>query len=404
MQAGNTAIQIEHVWKRYGLPLMPAIRHAVARLRGSAPPPEKWSLRDVNFDIPTGATLGIIGRNGAGKSTLMKILAGVTPPTRGTVRLNGSLFPMIELNAGINTELTGRENVFLLGAVMGFSRQQMTALLPDIEAFCELGEWFDEPVWKYSSGMIARLGFGVAMHIDTDILLIDEVLAVGDLAFQQKCYTQLAKFKANTSKTIILISHNLRQVARLCDTVYIMERGEIIYAGNAEEAVNRYMQTSVSEQKGNYLQPTIETSGVVSLEHIDLFDSQGKPTESVVCGSDLTIKLHFSMQDTTQEPIFGVGITTPDLLVVAGIDSWNIGDYQVGEKTTVTCTFKQLKLLPGSYFVGVGVTSKQGGARLYAARNVRQFQVLANEAEYPTLRHTGLVALDAAWHFESMQT
>ncbi|MBZ0306406.1 MAG: ATP-binding cassette domain-containing protein, partial [Anaerolineae bacterium] len=167
-----TVIRVEGLYKQYGLPLPSPF----SRLRGLTEP--KWSLRDIQFEVRGGETLGIIGYNGAGKSTLLKVLAGVTPPTRGQVEVRGRVFPMIELNAGMNMELTGRENVLLLGILMGMSRAEIRAKLPEIEDFCELGKWFDEAVWKYSSGMLARLGFSVALNVDADILLVDEVLAV----------------------------------------------------------------------------------------------------------------------------------------------------------------------------------------------------------------------------------
>ena len=178
----DVVIRIEGMWKRYGLPIVPALRRGWRALRGRGPGNEDaWVLRDVNLEVRRGETLGIIGRNGAGKSTMLKVLAGVTPPTRGRVEVRGRIFPMIELNAGVHPELTGRENVHLLGAVMGLGRREVRAKLPAIENFCELGEWFDKPVRMYSSGMLARLGFAVAINVDSDIIMVDEVFAVGDL-------------------------------------------------------------------------------------------------------------------------------------------------------------------------------------------------------------------------------
>ena len=184
-------IRIEGLWKRYGLPLPEIVRRGWNLLTnknessadlGDGP----WALKDINLEIQKGETIGIVGRNGAGKSTLLKVLAGVTTPTRGRVEIRGRLFPMIELNAGLNMELTGRENVSLLGAVMGLSRRGIESKLPDIEEFTELGDWFDRPVRMYSSGMLARLGFGVAVNIESEVILIDETFAVGDLKFQKQ--------------------------------------------------------------------------------------------------------------------------------------------------------------------------------------------------------------------------
>ncbi len=183
-------IRIEGLWKHYGLPLPRIVRRGwnwlTHKNESSGDSGGPWALKDINLEIRKGETIGIVGRNGAGKSTLLKVLAGVTAPSRGLVEIRGRLFPMIELNAGLNMELTGRENVRLLGAVMGLSRREIESKLPDIEEFTELGDWFDRPVRMYSSGMLARLGFGVAVNIESEIILIDETFAVGDLKFQKQ--------------------------------------------------------------------------------------------------------------------------------------------------------------------------------------------------------------------------
>ena len=191
--SSDIVIKIEGLWKRYGLPI-PDVLGKVRSLLGSANSvgrngeARNWALRDVNLEVRRGETIGIVGRNGAGKSTLLKVLAGVTAPTRGRVEIRGRIFPMIELNAGLHKELTGRENVRLLGAVMGMSRREIELRLPGIEDFTDLGEWFDRPVRMYSSGMLSRLGFGVAVNVESDVILIDETFAVGDLKFQEQKY------------------------------------------------------------------------------------------------------------------------------------------------------------------------------------------------------------------------
>jgi len=252
MSNDDVVIRVAGLWKRYGLPL-PGVyykgRRWLRSLRNSHNPqsaihnPQSddgpWALRDLNLEVHRGETLGIIGRNGAGKSTLLKVLAGVTPPTRGKVDVRGRIFPMIELNAGIHPELTGRENVYLLGAVMGLTRQEMTARMPEIEEFCELGEWFDRPVWKYSSGMLARLGFGVAMNVDAEILLIDEVLAVGDVRFQNRCLGRM-KEQRDAGKTIVFVSHVMDMVQYLCQRVVFLADGSVVGEGDPERLITQY--------------------------------------------------------------------------------------------------------------------------------------------------------------------
>ncbi|MGF1505950.1 MAG: ABC transporter ATP-binding protein, partial [Anaerolineae bacterium] len=211
----SSAIEVNNVWKRYGLPIPEGLRKPLNRLYGKIAMPDQWALQDVSFKVERGDALGIIGRNGAGKSTMLKVLAGVTPATRGTVRMHGTIFPMIELNAGINPELTGRENIYLLGTIMGFTTQEISDRYDVIADFTELEEWLEKPVWLYSSGMKARLGFGVAMNIDAQILLIDEVLAVGDQPFKKKCYNRLEAL-TNEGAAVVFVSHNNRQLERLC--------------------------------------------------------------------------------------------------------------------------------------------------------------------------------------------
>jgi len=227
--ASDWAIQVDAVWKRYGLPLRPWLRRRYDRLRRREGGPAAygpWALRDISFAVRSGEALGVVGKNGAGKSTLLKLIAGVSPATAGQLRVRGRLFPMIELAAGMHNDLTGRENIKLLGAIMGFSPRQMEAKIPEVEAFAELDGWLDKPVWQYSSGMQARLGFSVAVNVDADILLIDEVLSVGDVNFQKKCLNRMDEL-ANSGVTILFVTHNPYSIERLCQRAIYLQDGRI---------------------------------------------------------------------------------------------------------------------------------------------------------------------------------
>lgn len=406
MQVQDTpVIKVESLWKRYGLPLKPFLHRMTMRLLGRDTSEREifgpWSLREIDLEVRQGETIGIIGRNGAGKSTLLKILAGVTPPTYGKVQVNGRVFPMIELNAGLHPELTGRENVYLLGAVMGLDRARITELMPNIEAFCELGVWFDRPVRKYSSGMLSRLGFSVAMNVDCDILLVDEVLAVGDLSFQQKCYNQLARYRGDPTKAVILVSHNVRLIARLCDRAYIFEEGEIIKTGTAEEVVNFYIERTeqIQAQIDNVAQAHIEYAGGISIHTVTMFNGDDEITETIKTGEDIRLRLHYTADEAFEKPIFGIGISSYDLLAIAGVDSWDVGNYVINGEGTIDCSIRELNLLPGTYFVNVTVTSFDGGARIFLGRNLLRFRVIPDEEKYPPLKHTGFVAYLASWDF-----
>lgn len=203
-------------------------------------------LNGVTFNIKKGEFFGIVGRNGSGKSTLLKLLAGIYTPSKGAVRVEGSLTPFIELGVGFNPELTGRENVFLNGALLGFSRQEMEVMYSDIVAFAELEKFMDQKLKNYSSGMQVRLAFSIAIRAKTDILLLDEVLAVGDAAFQRKCYEYFMKLK-RAKKTVILVTHDMGAVRQYCDSAIMIEKGEIVRIGRPDEIAQSYQKLFVTE-------------------------------------------------------------------------------------------------------------------------------------------------------------
>lgn len=227
-------IDVKNVWKSYGLPSLLPWKKRQSRESG-------YAIRDVSFQVRRGGSLGILGRNGAGKSTLLKLLAGVTPPDRGSITVGGRIFPMIELNAGISMELTGRENITLLATIMGFSGRDIRRLEPEIMDFSELEDWIDRPVWQYSSGMLARLAFGIAVHARADILLVDEVLSTGDIMFQKKCYQQVQKL-LSSGVTLLFVSHSPYQVERLCEKALLLSGGRCIASGEAEPIVKKYLR------------------------------------------------------------------------------------------------------------------------------------------------------------------
>ena len=207
------------------------------------------AVKNVSFEVPSGQVLGLIGRNGSGKSTLLKIIAGVYKPTAGKVEVSGALAPMIELGAGFHQDLTGRENILLNGLLMGYSKREMLEREGRIIEFADIGDFIDAPVKQYSSGMQARLAFSVATEIDPDILLIDEILAVGDLAFQLKCFERMQNFRQG-GKTIVFVSHSLDQVARLCDRTLLIEQGTIMADGRPDEVIALYQSSVTAEAVG----------------------------------------------------------------------------------------------------------------------------------------------------------
>ena len=208
---------------------------------------EFWALRDVSFDVAKGEIVGILGRNGSGKSTLLQIICAVMSATEGDVKVNGKIAALLELGAGFNPEFTGRENVILNGAIMGFSRLEMVKMLPDIEKFADIGEFFDQPVKTYSSGMFVRVAFSAAIHVDPEVLIVDEALSVGDASFQHRCFQRIRSFMEQ-GKTILIVSHNTDTLLRICSRGIVLDRGKTHFEGGIEDAVNSYARLLYSPQ------------------------------------------------------------------------------------------------------------------------------------------------------------
>jgi lipopolysaccharide transport system ATP-binding protein len=245
-------LQVDHVSKRYRIRQeeTPSATQQtlMGRLRRLRPPKRDfWALRDVSFEVQRGESLGIIGANGAGKSTILKLLSSITTPTSGEITINGRLSALIEVGSGFHPELTGRENIFLSGSILGMRRREIAAKLESIVEFAGLSEFLDVPVKRYSSGMYVRLGFSIAAHLDPDILLLDEVLAVGDASFQAKCLDRIKELE-RAGTTIVFISHDLAAVERVCDRAILLQRGEVIANGPPLEVIETY--TNLPAQSG----------------------------------------------------------------------------------------------------------------------------------------------------------
>ena len=324
----DVVIKIEGLWKRYGLPLPAVIRKGWnlvrhGRLESGNGEDGPWALRDINLEVRRGETIGIVGRNGAGKSTLLKVLAGVTAPTRGRVEIRGRIFPMIELNAGLHMELTGRENVRLLGAVMGLSRSEMESKLPDIEDFTELGDWFDKPVRMYSTGMLGRLGFGVAVNIESDVVLIDETFSVGDLKFQNKSLARVKEMR-ESGATVLLVSHSLETLQFVARHGILLEQGQLLTTGSSLEAINAY-ETLVFRSEQKRLEHRVRnriSSEEVNIYSARVYGADDQTLNEVPAGEPFGIEVDLKINRPLERPMFSLGI-----LNAAGIlCKWNISE------------------------------------------------------------------------------
>lgn len=269
-----------------------------------ARPQEFWAVRDVSFEVRRGEALGIIGHNGAGKSTILKLLSSITAPTSGEIEINGRLSALIEVGSGFHQELTGRENIYLNGSILGMRRREITEKLDRILDFAGVRQFIDVPVKRYSSGMYVRLGFSIAAHLDPDILLLDEVLAVGDAAFQAKCLQRIEDLK-RAGTTIVFISHDLSAVERLCDRVLLLNRGEIIADGFPFDVITRYQRISA-----NYL-PAISLEAVAGNESrgaeitsVTFYDFEGRETRAFRTGEPFKVCIECVAQGWIQDAVF----------------------------------------------------------------------------------------------------
>ena len=312
MDNNELAISVQNVDKTFKLPheKQSSIKGLVINAFQKHGYEKQRVLDDISFDVKKGEFFGVVGRNGSGKSTLLKLLAGIYTPDSGKISVHGSLTPFIELGVGFNPELTGRENVFLNGALLGFNRKQMQAMYNDIVEFAELKRFMDQKLKNYSSGMQVRLAFSIAIRADTDILLIDEVLAVGDALFQQKCYDYFDKIK-NSGKTVIFISHDMGAIQSFCDRVILIDKSKLLAEGKAVEVTQKYSQLlAASTKTKKYEEDNLTHIGVGGAEILraELVNSKGKVTGRIDEGEPFSIRLHYKSPDKIEEPVFGIGI------------------------------------------------------------------------------------------------
>jgi ABC-type polysaccharide/polyol phosphate transport system ATPase subunit len=307
-----------------------------------------WALRNVSFGVDAGEILGIVGPNGSGKSTLLQITTGILQPTSGRVSVEGRVAALLELGAGFNAEFSGRENVFLNGEIMGLSRKETERVFPAIEAFAEIGEFIDRPVKEYSSGMYVRLAFATAIHVEPDVLIVDEALAVGDAIFANRCLQKLEELKTR-KVTILFVSHDLGLVKRLCHRAILMLKGEVFCEGSPSEVVNRYValvhdqqaiHAEKSELTGNYRHGD-RTSTITGIR---ILASSGDETNAVQAGDDISIEITARFNKATARPMIGMLIRNRLGIEVFGtntrIEGIDLGDFNAGDSVTVRFGFR----------------------------------------------------------------
>lgn len=403
-------IEVSHLTKEYRLGALQGLKQTLlstgARLIGKAVPerPLFKALDDVSLSIEQGEVVGIIGHNGAGKSTLLKMLARVSTPTLGTVKVNGRIAPLIEVGAGFVPDFTGRENVYLNGAILGMSRREIDHKFDEIVEFAEMAEFIDTPVKRYSSGMQVKLAFAVATSIESEILIVDEVLAVGDLAFQRKCFDRMEDLIKRQGRTVLLVSHNIRQVERLCTRVMLMNHGRIAQNGAPKDVCNAFYEESdkhIHETKISANRGRIESSGDVELESVEVLDADGIRTNSVQHLQDFEFKVKYRVRNSLPDPIFGIGIHTSDFLYLA--TSQSLGELKPGTLAaglyTLSYKVRRFPFLPGVYSLRVGVALGSSFQPVYYGENVIPLHVVSADINRAVVGYgeDGFVSLEGSW-------
>jgi lipopolysaccharide transport system ATP-binding protein len=422
------AIRVEHVSKRYRLgathgggnllsehlqhfvtsPFRRLRRpHAASHLKAAqADAGELWALRDVSLEVAPGEVVGLVGPNGAGKSTLLKLLSGITPPTEGRITLIGRTATLLEVGTGFHPELTGRENVFINGAILGMRRREIEAKFDEIVEFSGIERFIDTPVKRYSSGMYVRLAFAVAAHLDPEILMVDEVLAVGDAEFQRKCLGKMQE-ASDHGRTIVFVSHNMLTVQRLCTRAYAIDRGGIVASGTPAEVVTEYLRRAGPEQTDGVAvisADTVRERGTeeAMLRRVTMTDDEGHRISSVRLGQPFQVSTVFEAARDLDECIVEVGISTPDGQRVATMGSidraWR--PLRLTKGLNEVELWVAVTLLPGEYALDVGIYDVRGmtmdyvpGAFRFTGLNVP----VEGQESWPWANVQGYVRPESSW-------
>lgn len=367
----STVISVEHLSKTYRLgqigtgTLTYDMKVWWAKMRGKPNPLLRigetdhgnrdgetiWALKDVSFQVEQGEVLGIIGRNGAGKSTLLKILSRVTAPTSGRIKLEGRVASLLEVGTGFHPDLTGRENIYLNGAILGMSRKEIDRKFDEIVDFAELEKFIDTPVKRYSSGMYVRLAFAVAAHLEPEILVVDEVLAVGDAMFQQKCLGKMGDV-AKEGRTVLFVSHNMAAIEALCTNGILFDAGELVLSGKANNIINSYLEENLSA--------SVSASGSKGVYITDAYlqNSENKRTDIVKAGEDVSIVILVNLKDKELiHPQIGIGINSNYGQRLSTIGT-NYSDSYISRlvgKSKIICKVPSLNLAPGQYVAKIAL-------------------------------------------------
>jgi lipopolysaccharide transport system ATP-binding protein len=380
--------------------VMRSVRNGIARRRAQ----DLWALDDVSFTIRQGEVVGIIGRNGAGKSTLLKLMSRLTEPTRGRITIEGKVGSLLEIGTGFHPELTGRENIFLNGTILGMSRNDVQRRFEEIVEFAEIDRFLDTPVKRYSSGMYVRLAFAVAAHLEPEILIVDEVLAVGDVAFQRKCLGRMGEV-AQEGRTVLFVSHNLAAIKSLCTRAVLLQDGKIVADGEVEDTVMKYLDLtwpltsdgSVPDSPGRV------GTGEARLRKVAITNTSGRRIERVHLGQPVRVVATYEVTDPLPDAVVELGISTPDGIRVATAISTDNGGgpIRLGAGVREVSVELALTLLPHPQYVIDLALHRMSGLTVDWVERAAQFAAL-NVAEqgpdsYPWHVVRGYVRPTSRW-------
>ena len=372
-QTEELAIQVKHLSKSFRLPhnRQNSIKGSLINLlgRGDRTYETQEVLKDVSFDIKKGEFFGIVGRNGSGKSTLLKMIAGIYEPTEGSITINGSLTPFIELGVGFNPELTGRENVYMNGALLGFSNKEVDEMYDDIAEFAELERFMDQKLKNYSSGMQVRLAFSIAIRAQSDILVLDEVLAVGDEAFQQKCYQYFYDLKEQ-KKTVVLVTHDMGAVERYCTKAIMIEKGKIVCQGSSMEVASAYRRLFLDEEVEKRVKEGIIESSDATVNDVKVrVTSKNKPVQRLKIGAPLEITITYNSAMKSTPGSIAMSVVNAEGVTVISTGEGMIydDDYIIKEGlNSITFRINDNQLSTGRYAINIGIAvgERLGGQKL----------------------------------------
>lgn len=346
----SAVIEVRNIGKEYKLGAVTTrnLREDIGRIFGGKADnriERVWAVKDISFDVPAGQALGVIGKNGAGKSTLLKILSRVTAPTTGIIRAKGRIASLLEVGTGFHPELTGRENIFLNGAILGMSKAEIRRKLDEIIAFSGVAKYVDTPVKRYSSGMYVRLAFAVAAHLESEILIMDEVLAVGDAEFQKKCLGKMNDVARNEGRTVLFVSHNMAAVTQLCSQAIMLVQGQLAHSGSAESVVNEYLRFNASQvRKAGFSDDT----AVKAIRFVGVKEVQQEPAVGQM------IELEIDVEPQDRGLSLDLYLKNRESIIATASSAYHSNTELVpGKAQTIRCTLGPVNLCLGTYHLDV---------------------------------------------------